>query len=355
MRRTDMDKIIKEIDANLRQDKPWCQAPDPKPDLMWHTPTCDSYDWKHKDVKFEVSDGIAYVILNRPSENNSMNDTLGAGINDALYALHARPDIRVAVFTGEGRMFCAGGDPKSWQAEARQARGEIFEGDGTVGNHIPLKPQTDEVMEHLYHLGQRAVAAGAFPSGVPDIGRLCAALQWHTWTTLPQFTIALVNGSAMGGGVGCVCCCDMPIACKKAFFTLSEVRIGVIPATISPYVVAKIGTVNAKRLFCTAENLSAVRAKEIGMVTEVVENMKEGHIRIKEILAQVSLCGPRAVETTKRLCVGVANRPINEPLMFYTAAMASKAAATDEAKMGKEAAKANKPMPWEAAPIVPLY
>merc|ERR1711966_562524 len=87
----------------------------------------------------------------------------------------------------------------------------------------------------------------------------------------------------MGGGVGIACMCDYVIAVKKAYFVVSEVRIGVIPATISPYVTAKIGASNAKRMFNTAENMKADRAKEIGIVNEVVENMKEGHVRVKEL------------------------------------------------------------------------
>merc|ERR1719497_247922 len=108
------------------------------------------------------------------------------------------------------------------------------------------------------------------------MGRLVGAKSQNAIQLLPQFTICLANGSAMGGGIGVVCCCDYVIAVKKAYFVLSEVKIGVIPATISPYVIAKIGTSNAKRFFCEAENISASKAQEYGMVNEVVENMKEG-------------------------------------------------------------------------------
>merc|ERR1719356_2243497 len=111
-------------------------------------------------------------------------------------------------------------------------------------------------MERCYH-------ADGFKYGPVSHGQLSAAKQWDTWAKLPQFTICLVNGSAMGGGVGCVCCCDYVIAVKKAYFVLSEVKIGVIPATISPYVIAKIGIANSKKLFCCAENYNAERAKGI--------------------------------------------------------------------------------------------
>merc|ERR1719456_311534 len=97
----------------------------------------------------------------------------------------------------------------------------------------------------------------------------------YMFQTLPQLTIALVQGSAMGGGVGLASICDVVIAVKNAYFVLSEVRLGVIPATISPYVVAKLGVANAKRLFCTAENCSAEMGKKMGLVQHVINSDDE--------------------------------------------------------------------------------
>merc|ERR1719379_1486220 len=109
----------------------------------------------------------------------------------------------------------------------------------------------------------------------------------------------MVQGHAMGGGVGLASICDVVIAIKNAQFVLSEVRLGVIPATISPYVVSRIGVANAKRLFCTAENLKAEQAKAIGLVNEVVENVAEGHKMIKEICDKITACAPSAVSAAK--------------------------------------------------------
>merc|ERR550525_292001 len=109
--------------------------------------------------------------------------------------------------------------------------------------------------------------------------------------TVPQFSIALVNGSAMGGGVGWVCACDYVIAIRRAYLVLSEVKIGVIPATISPYVIAKLGVSNSKRFFCAADNIPATKAMEYGMVNEVVENMKEGHEKVRGLCKLISRCG----------------------------------------------------------------
>merc|ERR1719469_1594500 len=167
--------------------------------------------------------------------------------------------------------------------------------------------------------------AGAFPDGNVDLGRVIGAKQQLAMQLLPQFTICLANGSAMGGGVGLVCCCDYVIAVKKAYFVLSEVKIGVIPATISPYVIAKIGTSNAKRFFCAAENLSAQRAKDYGIVDEVVDNMKEGHKRIQEIVKLISECGPRAVESYKQIIAGTSGVPFSKALDHYTCRMQMRA------------------------------
>merc|ERR1719413_260628 len=101
------------------------------------------------------------------------------------------------------------------------------------------------------------------------------AREFFEWASLPQFTIALLNGSAMGGGVGLVCCCDMAVGVKTAHVTLSEVKLGVIPAVISPHVIRTIGSANAKKLFVTAENCTMQQAKAYGMVQRIVDSASE--------------------------------------------------------------------------------
>uniref|UniRef100_A0A7S4VQQ3 3-hydroxyisobutyryl-coenzyme A hydrolase n=1 Tax=Alexandrium monilatum TaxID=311494 RepID=A0A7S4VQQ3_9DINO len=352
IRKEEIEEVVQRVVEKAMTQEPWDALPNSKPDLSWHTHTCGIADWQHHDVRVEAGTGIVYVIFNRPNENNSMQDTLSAGINDVIFALHERPDIRVAVFTGEGRMYCAGGDPKGWQAAAAAAQaGGAYTGDGTVGVRIPLKPATEEVNIALHFLGVRALKAGAFPDGNVNIGRLQAAKSWHTWAMLPQFTICLANGSAMGGGVGCVCSCDYVISVKRAYFVLSEVKIGVIPATISPYVIAKIGVSNAKRFFCAAENLIAARAKDYGIVNEVVENMKEGHERIQEWCKMISECGPRAVQACKEMVISLAGMPLGDILTYYTCALQAQSFATDEAQEGVKCEAAGSLPPWQSEPI----
>merc|ERR1739845_221508 len=94
-----LDTIVDEFHAKICSDRPWSQAPRPEADLSWHTPTCTAEDWRHTDVKLQLGQGIAYVFLNRPEQNNSMNDTVIAALMDAVIALQIRKDIRVVVFS----------------------------------------------------------------------------------------------------------------------------------------------------------------------------------------------------------------------------------------------------------------
>jgi len=349
LRKVDVDYVYSEMIARLAEHRPHKGMPIVEPDLLWCTPTCPLAEWRHHDMKCELGNGIAYLINNRPNENNSIQDSLGHAMQDAILGLHDRQDLRVAVFTGEGRMYCAGGDPKMWQAQAAAASGDfsnLYEGDGTVAVRIPAAPPAREVLEHQSKLGERAFKAGAFPDGNVDIGRLAVTKQMNSFATLPQFTICLVNGSAMGGGVGWVCCADYVIAVRRAYLVLSEVKIGVIPATISPYVIAKIGTSNSKRFFCEAENITATRAQEYGMVNEVVENMKEGHERVRAICKMLSKCGPDAIRKAKQLITGCAGQPMGEGLQHLCVRVQTETATSEQAKVGVPAMEADKEPPW---------
>jgi len=338
----------------LLEGEPWKANADRKPDLLLHTCTCDGDDWRHKDVRLEISKGIAYIILNRPNENNSMQDTLDFGMADARQYLCTRDDLNITVLTGEGRMFCSGGDPAMWQAAARKRRGEIVDGDGTVGYRIPLKGPAPECVKHYLKCVTRAIKAGAIPDAMSG-AQVMGSKSMNAWATLPQFTIALVNGSAMGGGVGYICGMDYAITVKRAFIVLSEVRIGVVPAVISPVVLRKMGACNGKRLFCTAENMSAQRAVEWGVCNDVVENMAEGHKKIKEICDIMTKCGPNTGGALKNVALTVLARPFVEPIMSFVDARYTASLQSQEGLEGLDAQLKKGPMPWEKIEITPLY
>lgn len=347
--------IVSHLSAKLQARTPWNATIDMTPDLDFMPQTCKSDDWRHQDVKLEISQGIGYVIMNRPNENNSLNDSIGSAMQDATTCMYQRPDLRIVVLTAEGRMFCAGGDPKGWQASAARARGEVVEGDGTVANRIDYVEAGPANIKRWTKFYNRGLTGKAFPEGGVGVGQLIAAMGWKMWANLPQFTICLANGSSMGGGVGWNCVCDYLIGVKKAFFVLSEVRIGVIPATISPYVIRKMGPSHAKRLFCTAENLKTAKAMEVGMANECVENMAEGHQRIKAICKLMTKCGPNASIVLKDLFLSITGQPMNEPVMALAHSRYSKSIAEKEGLEGLDVIKKGGVPSWESTVITPLY
>lgn len=172
--------------------------------------------------------GVATLTLNRPDKHNAFDDRLIAAMTDALVDLGERPDVRCVLLTGAGRSFSAGAD-LGWM---------------------------------------KSMAAYSEAENLADAKALARLM--HTLDTVPKPTIALVNGPAYGGGVGLVAACDIAIATDQATFSLSEVRLGLIPAVISPFVVAAIGARAARRYFQTAERFSALEAKSLGLVHEVV-------------------------------------------------------------------------------------
>jgi len=250
-----------------------------------------------------VDSGIARVVLNRPEVHNALDDQLIAGLLDSLEKIAADLAVRLVVLTGQGGSFCAGGDLKWMRRTA----------DYTYEQNL------DDAM---------------------NLARLLATLN-----AMPQPTVALVNGPAYGGGVGLVACCDIAIAADTAKFSLSEVRLGLIPATISPYVVRKIGESNARRYFLTAEVFEAADAQRLGLVHEVVaaaglDDAAEWFIkRLRE-------GGPAAQAAAKQLIARVAGAPIDEVLMEDTAHRIANQRASPEGKEGTEAFLAKRQPKW---------
>lgn len=290
-------------------------------------------EWKNEEVLFEVREGIAYITLNRPAANNAMNDGIEGGIRDAVCILKNRPDIRIAVLTANGRMFCAGGDPKGFQ-QAQASAGAIGAGgEGADGEKFPPPPGP-------------MIAHAAEYAKFNDQSAQEFAKMLYEFSILPQFTICCMNGSAMGGGVGLVSICDYVIAVKTAHATLSEVKLGVIPATISPHVIRTIGTANSKRLFCTAENCNAEMAREAGLVQKVVPTVADFPAAIKEIADKLVQCAPGAVFASKMVMMNCLNQTITEEMIQYTAKEYTRVRRTEGCVEGMKALLAKKKPSW---------
>jgi methylglutaconyl-CoA hydratase len=167
-----------------------------------------------------------------------------------------------------------------------------------------------------------------------DAAALAAML--HKLDTFPTPTIARVQGAAFGGAVGLVSCCDMAVAAERASFCLSEVKIGLLPATISPYVINAVGARHARRYFVTAERFSAQRAREIGLVSEVCQE-GELDLEVQKLVNTILDNGPRAVAMAKQLAMSMSNRVINEELQGQTSALIAAVRVSPEGQEGLSA------------------
>jgi methylglutaconyl-CoA hydratase len=247
---------------------------------------------------------VALVTLNRPEVHNAFNEASIAELTDALVALDDDPQARAVVLLGAGESFCAGAD-LNW-------------------------------MERM--------AGYAYEQNVADAGALARLLS--TLANLSKPTIARVHGNAFGGGVGLVACCDIAIAAQQASFALSEAKLGLIPATIGPYVIEAIGARRARRYMLTAETFDAAEAYRIGLVHDLVPSVEDLDTRINEVLGALLMAGPQAQAAVKALVRAVAHRPIDERVVSDTAERIAKVRASEEGKEGIAAFLARRSAAW---------
>jgi methylglutaconyl-CoA hydratase len=263
------------------------------------SPTTASYT----ALTIEIRNGIALLALSRPDVHNAFDETLIAEVTAALRALDDDDAVRAVVLLGAGRSFCAGADLNWMKRMAAYGRAE----------------------------------------NLADAKALATML--GTLNTLTKPTIARVHGAAYGGGVGLVACCDIAIAAQEATFSLSEAKLGLIPATISPYVIEAIGARMARRYFLTAERFDAAEAYRIGLVHDIVQAGDLDN-RINEVLGALVVAGPRAQAESKALIRAVANRPVGASVIADTAARIARVRATPEAKEGVAAFLGKRPAGW---------
>ena len=238
--------------------------------------------------------GIASVTLNRPEVHNAFDDYLISQLMGELRRLADDPAVRAVVLAARGNSFSAGADI-NWM---------------------------------------RRMADYSHEKNLADARELAELLR--TLYTLPKLTIAKIQGPAFGGGVGLVACCDVAIASEQAAFCLSEVRLGLIPAVISPYVVKAMGERQARRYCATAERFDAYQALRSGLVHEVVPH-DDLDARVERLLQDLSGSGPLAMSAAKSMVCAVAGKPIDDALIDYTAARIAELRASQEAREGLDA------------------
>lgn len=245
-------------------------------------------------VRIERDHDVVRVTLNRPELNNALNELLIDELGVAFSSIAEDRSIATVVLAGEGKSLCAGADI-NWMRKAG-----TYTREENINDALPLV-------------------------------RMLSALD-----RMPQTTVARVQGPIYGGGVGVVAACDIAIGSSEATFCLSEVRLGIVPGMISPYVLRTIGERTARRYFQTAEVFSAEEARRIGLLHEVVvpEALDE---RIAKMLKQLKSAAPGARSIAKQLAGDIAGRPIDEELMSETAALIADVRATPEAREGLSA------------------
>ena len=239
----------------------------------------------------EMKGPVATIWMNRPDMHNAFDETLITELTAACTALDDDKDVRVVVLAGRGKSFSAGAD-LNWMKRAAN--------NGVEDN-----------------LNDARALAGML--------RVLAEMK--------KPTIARVQGAALGGGMGLAAACDIAVASTKAVFATSEVKFGIIPSAISPYVLRAIGARQAYRYFQSAERISAERAREIGLVHEVVE-ADELDAKVQEIVTALLQGGPLSQSAAKDLIRAVNNQPINDNLVEDTAHRIAHLRATPEAREG---------------------
>ncbi len=249
------------------------------------------------------ANGVAFIWMNRPERHNAFDEVLIAELTEACRALEADANVRVVVLAGRGKSFSAGADLQ-WM--------------------------------------QRA-AANSVVENQRDAEKLAEML--HTLASMHKPTVARIHGAALGGGTGLAAACDIAIASNNAVFATSEVRFGIIPAAISPYVLRAIGARQAYRYFQTAERISATKAAEIGLVHEAVAP-EALETKLQEIITSLVQGGPLAQSASKDLIKAVANQPITSELRHDTARRIAELRATPEAQEGIQAFLAKRPPNW---------
>ncbi|WP_298746420.1 enoyl-CoA hydratase-related protein [uncultured Brevundimonas sp.] len=240
-------------------------------------------------------DGVVFVTIHRPEKRNAFDAPTVAALFEAFETLQGADHVRVVFIRGAGGTFSAGAD-LGWMRDAANWS-EADNRDDAMG-----------------------------------LARMLKALH-----DVPALTVAIVEGAAMGGGAGIVAACDMAVAVEGARFAFSEVKLGLIPATIAPYVVEAVGARAARALFMTAEAFDAAAARDLGLVDRVLGSADEIDGFVAAFSAAMKACAPGAVGEAKRLVNAVAGRHIDHGLMEDTARRIAHARVSDEGQEGVRA------------------
>lgn len=254
-------------------------------------------------LKIDIHKNVGFVVLDRPDVHNAFNDELVKAITEAFTELGQRPEVRVIVLAGSGKSFCAGADLK-WMKRMVQ-----------------------------YSYEENLADARA-------VGRMYLAI-----AKCPKPVIARVHGAALGGGAGLVAACDIGVAIESVQFGFTEVKLGIIPAIISPFVIARVGPGRAREFFITGERFLAPVAMNIGLIQHVVSHEPALDALVESKISQILTSAPSAIAAAKDLIFGVAARTLESSLDFAAEAIA-RARAGVEGQAGMQAFLDHQKPPW---------
>jgi methylglutaconyl-CoA hydratase len=246
---------------------------------------------KYTAIEVEVDQGVGIVWLNRPELHNAFNETMIAELTRAFMEMDGDPGVRAMVLGANGKSFCAGAD-LNWM---------------------------------------KKMSGYTFAQNFADAQALAGMM--HTLNGMKKPTIARVHGAVYAGGMGLVAACDIAIAAQDVEFCLSEAKLGLSPATISPYVIAAMGARHARRYFLTAERFTAAEAFRIGFVHDIVLGEALDR-RIGDLLSDLLKTGPNAAAACKALVRDIAGSKIDPDLIKDTATRIASIRATEEGREG---------------------
>jgi methylglutaconyl-CoA hydratase len=254
-------------------------------------------------LKVDIQKPVARVMFDRPETHNAFDDELIARVTHTFTELGSREDIRVIVLGGNGKSFCSGGDLNWMKRMAYYTREQNLE-------------DARNASRMFFSIAQ-----------------------------CPKPVIARVHGAALGGGSGVVAAVDISVAVTKAQFGFSEVRLGIVPALISPFVIARIGAGRARHFFLTGERFSAAVAQSIGLVDCVVDDEAALDAVIDSKIGEILQGSPDAIAAAKALIFGVAGKPL-ETTEDFTAEALANARGSSEGQAGMKAFLASEKAPW---------
>ena len=258
----------------------------------------------YASIVIEVDGPVGIVTLNRADRHNAFDEILIEDLTRGLHELEANPAVRVVVLSAVGKSFSAGAD-LGWMRR------------GLAGGEEEHRAEANRLGEAMQRLN-----------------------------TLSKPTVARVHGSAIGSGVGLVAACDVALATFDAQFALSEVSLGLMPAMVAPYVIARIGERYARRYLLTGERFGAAEAYRIGLVHEIVPDESSLDEAVGEIIEALLKNGPQAMAATKSLLLASAHRPVDDAVLGDCARRIVALRAAPEAREGLAAFLDKRPPDW---------